>query len=84
MNDFPVEYTAELVASANKRKGKTATPPPSPPAVLVPSQSDPATRFFYDGRGFFLEYGQTYVPFSDVASVRRHLRVRPDTRFGQV
>lgn len=65
MTHSPIDCTAELEVSDRRRKK---------PAVVVPAQSDPAAHFFYDGRGFFLEHGLTYVPLSDVASVRRHLK----------
>lgn len=65
-----------IAPSRKKRQPKQSTAAPAlpqPSAALVKG-TDPASRFFYDGRGFYMDEGAVYVPLPDVASVRRHLK----------
>jgi hypothetical protein len=63
-------------ATRKKRQVKPSTTPATQKPAVVHSigGTDPASRFYYDGRGFFMDADSLYIPLSDVASVRRQLK----------
>ncbi len=60
---------ATVAKRANTTKPKAKNPKPTPE-----SRTDPATCFFYDGHGYYMDTGPLYIPLPDLASVRRHLK----------
>jgi energy-coupling factor transporter ATP-binding protein EcfA2 len=61
-------------SSSTPKKIKTATQKGAKPKPTPEPRADVTSRFFFDGRGYFVDSETLYIPLPDVASVRRHLK----------
>jgi hypothetical protein len=71
--NIPSTLDAEFAAAFHELGGATHTTTGNPEKAASPaSQSDPWRKFFYTGRGYFLDTGRLFIPMNQ-QSVNRHL-----------